>query len=719
MRGVLRAACALLMATIFAEAGFQAPAPVAVNTPMGKVLQLLNDLKLQLEEDSHKEGELYNAYNQWCDLETQESKQTIATATAKIEDNEATLQEQEAFRAQTNSEIEALIAKISENEGDLKEAEAKRAEERQTYVETEKQMVEAIDQLERALEVLAKKQPGGETLPTANLFSVATTLKHALERNPDIPLNGAQQQTLDNFFKATIAMRGDEIQQGGSELQSPSFLQTGALTRRQINLLQVGQPTSSGVGQTLQAILDEQKKNRDAAMAEEQKSANAFALLQQSLSNEITNGNKAMEEKKSAMAQSQETSAQKTAELNELQNTLTTTQKYLDEVTAQCQQKARDWKERQKVRTDEIVAITEALTILSTPEAQRLATKQTMGTMFLQTGQVAHRAAHALHQGASSMAGRAGLSLLAVRSRVLYASRQGADPFQGVKKMIQEMIVRLLNEAAEEAEHKAWCDTEMSKSATSKTNREKDVQKMTDKITELEAQKAQLEDEAQELSRDMTDMSQNMAQATTQRTQEHAAALVAIKEYQDAQSLVTNAITVLKEFYAKREKEIQQSTSLAQVGEEPAAAPAGGNAPPPTFEGAYAGRVDASSGVVAILEVAISDFAQLEQETQTAEDVAQRDYDSLVNENNIRTAVAKKDLEYKETTKIKLESELQRTRSDLSGAQKELDAVNTYIEKLTPSCTTTEDPHEVRQARRQSEIESLQNALSILNGQGI
>merc|ERR1719393_515170 len=51
-----------------------------------------------------------------------------------------------------------------------------------------------------------------------------------------------------------------------------------------------------------------------------------------------------------------------------------------------------------------------------------------------------------------------------INSKVLsaLAMRVQYDPFKTVKKMIKEMVVKLMEEANEEAEHKGWCDTELS-----------------------------------------------------------------------------------------------------------------------------------------------------------------------------------------------------------------------------------------------------------------
>merc|ERR1719513_77666 len=73
-------------------------------------------------------------------------------------------------------------------------------------------------------------------------------------------------------------------------------------------------------------------------------------------------------------------------------------------------------------------------------------------------------------------------------SRILsaLAVRVADDPFAKVKKMIKDLLVRLMEEANEEAEHKGWCDKELS--TNEQTRKEK-----TDAVESLHAQKDELE----------------------------------------------------------------------------------------------------------------------------------------------------------------------------------------------------------------------------------
>merc|ERR1712084_89685 len=120
-----------------------------------------------------------------------------------------------------------------------------------------------------------------------------------------------------------------------------------------------------------------------------------------------------------------------------------------------------------------------------------------------------------------------------------------------------------------------------------------------------------------------------------------------------------------------------------------------------------------------MLEVVQSDFARLETETSAAEDSAQKAYDEFMTESKVDKAQKSTDTEHKTAKKQDHEQALTVKRSDLEGTQKELDAALAYFDKLKPSCVEAGVSYEDRVARREAEIQSLQEALRILNGEDL
>merc|ERR1719183_1427746 len=111
------------------------------------------------------------------------------------------------------------------------------------------------------------------------------------------------------------------------------------------------------------------------------------------------------------------------------------------------------------------------------------------------------------------------------------------------------MIERLVNEAAEEANHKAWCDEE---TAESKKNREKHqgrVDVLSGRISKAEAAVAKLTQDVAALQKEVAEMNAGEAEATEQRNAEHTEYEVNIKDYAEAGEALSKAITVLTEMY--------------------------------------------------------------------------------------------------------------------------------------------------------------------------
>merc|ERR1719356_303133 len=199
-----------------------------------------------------------------------------------------------------------------------------------------------------------------------------------------------------------------------------------------------------------------------------------------------------------------------------------------------------------------------------------------------------------------------------------------------------------------------------------------------------------------------------MAEATDIRTAEKAKNEETIADAKEAQGAVAQALVVLKEFYAKA----AEATSLLQQPETRPDAPE-------IFDTEYKGMQAENGGVVGMLEVIESDFARLESDTKASEEAAQKEYDEFMTDSKTDKAAKSTDIEHKTAKKQDESQALTVKKEDLEGTQKELDAALAYFDKLKPSCVDSGVSYEDRVARRKEEIESLQEALKILNGDDI
>merc|ERR1712050_772210 len=106
-----------------------------------------------------------------------------------------------------------------------------------------------------------------------------------------------------------------------------------------------------------------------------------------------------------------------------------------------------------------------------------------------------------------------------LNSRLLsaLAMRVGDDPFVKVKKMIKDLIVRLMEEANEEAEHKGWCDTELSTNEQTRKEKTEAVEVLHAEIDQLQASIAKLTEDIGELTTAVADLQAAMAKNTKLR----------------------------------------------------------------------------------------------------------------------------------------------------------------------------------------------------------
>merc|ERR1711971_61318 len=432
----------------------------------------------------------------------------------------------------------------------------------------------------------------------------------------------------------------------------------------------------------------------------------AFEMLMQDLTAQIDQAKSDVEIKSETKAKKLQAKATAEGDVADTTTTRDEDQKYLNDLVATCEQKATDFESRQQLRAEELEAIAKAIEIISSGAVAGNAEKHLPSLVQsaslaqlragLSEGSRRARVAEYLQSRAASLSSRV-LSAVAVRVN--------DDPFTKVKKMIKDLIVKLMEEANEEAEHKGWCDTELSTNEQTRKEKTDAVETLHAEIDQLEASISKLTEDITDLTKAVADLDAAMAKATEIRQEEKAENTATIKDAGEAQTAVAQALTVLKEFYAKA----GEATAFLQQQPES----------PEIFDKPYKGMGAENGGVVGMLEVIESDFARLESETKAAEATSQKEYDTFMTDSKVDKEGKSTDIEHKTAKKQDQNQALTVKREDLEGTQKELDAALAYYDKLKPSCVDAGVSYEDRVARRKEEIESLQEALRILNGEDL
>merc|ERR1719263_2669196 len=98
--------------------------------------------------------------------------------------------------------------------------------------------------------------------------------------------------------------------------------------------------------------------------------------------------------------------------------------------------------------------------------------------------------------------------------------QHGSDPFKKVSKMIKDLIVKLMEEANEEAEHKGWCDAELSTNKQTRDSKTDEADALKAQCEQLTADIAKLQTDIGDLSNQVADMDAAVAKATADRDSE-------------------------------------------------------------------------------------------------------------------------------------------------------------------------------------------------------
>jgi len=707
-------------------------ASAAEVTPQEKVITLLEDLKKEVEEEGKAQATTYDTFACFCKDKTKDKSDSIKTKQDDWDGFSATFDEQTAISARLGHEIKETEENIAKITKELATTEEMRDKEVNTYEINSADLGHGVASLEGAMSDMEAGK--GALLQTKKVIRKAAILADALNLSP----SPKQQRVL----AALIQVDGDDAPEGEFEFHSDDIMQT------------------------IEDLTKDFKDKKKSVEDEEGQNKKDYTETMKNLNQDKTDAESALETKTADKATADEKVAEAQENMDLTAAALADDKLYLKDLTMKCELKAREYDQQSKMRADEITALTTATDIIKdkvkdnaddanaraalvqakaapTPpkesdadiaaqELEEAQQEEEIDASFFQV-----KSARSKIQSFMQVSSKDTNSQKKLQERVIsslleragkigspaltaLALRMQADPFVKVKKLISDLIQRLVQEAADEATKKGWCDTEMGKATkTRDLNFDKTVA-LNANLMSLEAQKATLEEEISTLTVEIADLNDTLTKTTKIRANEKAENEDTISKAEAGLAATKDAYEVLETFYKKAAKATAELVQTKKPGRKTSllqlkASPIDEDAPEESMSGGYKGNQQKAGGILAMLDVIISDFERTLKTTAADEKQALAEFTAF--KKSTDTSIASK-----ETQKTNAESMLKSTdnqiaedMSSLEKHQKMLDDTLKELEDLKPACVDTGMSYAERVQKRKDEIEALKKALCELD----
>lgn len=126
-------------------------------SPVQKVIELLEENKLKITNDLAAEEKDMAEYAEFCDKESSEKGYAIKTATSKIGDLTATIEDCASKIPMYEDEVATQGSIVADKNKQLYEATEVRKTEKEDFDAAEKELMTSIDQLARAVTIIKRE----------------------------------------------------------------------------------------------------------------------------------------------------------------------------------------------------------------------------------------------------------------------------------------------------------------------------------------------------------------------------------------------------------------------------------------------------------------------------------------------------------------------------------------------------------------------------------
>merc|ERR1719197_1571192 len=626
----------------------------------------------QLEKEGEEDEEIYDQLACWCETNDKEKTKAIADAEATIEDLTTKIEELTATSSRLNTEIKNLEKEVAENQAALDKATAIRQKELAEFNEEEKDLLGSISALKSAVTVLSKHNSLLQ-MPQSHVTGIAASVQNVMQKHASL-LAGVLTHSERKAVAAFVQAPSDYFD------AEPTFKQSYA-------------PQSGAIFGILKQMKETFESNLGNSQKEEMQSQQAYDDLKSAKEAEIKAGTDQSDTKTQELADTDEKLAESKQDLDDTRMSLDADQAFLLNLKETCQMTDQEYEARTKTRQEEITAVSQALSILSSDDAHDTFTSTFNFVQVSQKEESKRESAEQLLYHVAKEAGNPRLATLATRMRL--------DGFEKVIKEIDGMIADLKKEKADDIKMKDFCIEALHKNEVKTEMKKRDIDALQAKIEDLKAHIDELTKAIATLNSEVEEARIQLKRAGEDRELENKDFQQVVADQRETQRLLSQALNVLKGFYDKAFVQAKQT--------QPAGPP-----PPPGFK-KYE-KSSGAGGVMGMLEQIIAETKTMEADAVKAETDAQKAYEAFVKDTNASMEEKTRDITNKSEEKAVAEADKVSEEEALTAALNEQQELMNENADLHKSCDFTLDNFDARQAALDQEMDGLREAKSVLAG---
>jgi hypothetical protein len=691
---------------------------VQAKSPVGKVVELINELKAKIETDQANEEKIYSKYACWCEATTQRKADAIDAGKAQIGKSTTTILMHKGMIATLESEIAEAEANIATNEQAMKKLTGIRETENSEYQSQKDYMETTLNSLHNAIGVLSGAGTGGDGASKqvvgygdgTSLLRVASKVRTAILDAPQLDLlSDKSSRLLKSFLE-----------------DPPSFLQGESRA-----------PQSA----TIMGIL---KDMYDTFGADLEKSNQEESDAQKSFEDEIaakTRQNKLMHEmivmKEGLKADDEKLLNEEEQKLEATQEQLKMDEDIFSESRTACKEKSDDWDARQLARTEQMVGINKALDIL-TSDAARATFQSATGTRttdtfgsegveglsFVQTEEDSNSPPEKAFRVLQNAIGNSHNLKLARIAAEVRSTTMGH--FDSVIASLDGQLEDLHAEAAEDVTQRDWCSKEQTSEERNKSDQEYLISQLEAKIARAKKKRANLVKEKEETEASNTTLAQMYAEATADRTAESGAYEAAKADDIAAVGLLEDAIAAFTSYGDNKAmflqvdrkkhvktKHVKKHTLLKTQKKQPVFEVSEDQAPEATFASDQSGQ---QNGITTMMTNIKEDLESEIALAIKAEAKAVFEFEELTNSTIAQHIAYTQYVTELDSSISTTDEEIEDLGTRRDDTNDELSATIDYLKRIEPNCEWIKGAFTKRAEAREKEAHGLMEAKAILSG---